>query len=194
MIRPLLERCDLLIRDCTLWSLLLVHLLHEHSLLSMEDGRQQKNKEVEVAVVMIEDIIRDYQQNYFAILNMVRTMVDNKDNNRDDATRVSYSMTTKMSAQVAHMNRLTRVTDVDFINNLRMDRNAFGRLCRILCDRCGVEDQRYVRVEEQVAMFLTTLVMFLFWQNLFMLSQSFSYFTIFHIYYFILSLTLLSSL
>ncbi|KAL1569216.1 hypothetical protein AAHA92_00722 [Salvia divinorum] len=38
-----------------------------------------------------------------------------------------------------------------------MDFNAFGRLFRILRDRCGLVDQRYVRVEEQVAMFLTTL-------------------------------------
>ncbi|XP_042006139.1 uncharacterized protein LOC121754918 [Salvia splendens] len=66
-------------------------------------------------------------------------------------------MSEKMPAQVAHMNRLTGVTDVDCINNLQMDCNAFGRLCRILRDRCRLVDQRYVRVEEQVAMFLSSL-------------------------------------
>ncbi|XP_042052829.1 uncharacterized protein LOC121798038 [Salvia splendens] len=106
---------------------------------------------------MIEDIIRDHQQNYLTILNMVSSLLYNSNKARDEETRGSYSMSEKIPAQVSHMNRLTGVTDVDCINNLRMDRNAFGRLCRILRDRCGLVDQRYVRVEEQVAMFLSTL-------------------------------------
>ncbi|XP_042027070.1 putative nuclease HARBI1 [Salvia splendens] len=39
-----------------------------------------------------------------------------------------------------------------------MDRNTFGRLCRILRDRVGLVDQRQVTVEEQVAIFLCALV------------------------------------
>ncbi|KAG6395825.1 hypothetical protein SASPL_141954 [Salvia splendens] len=123
----------------------------------MEDPRQRKRKEVEAAVVMIEDIIRDHQQNYLTILNMVSNLLYNSNNTRDEETRASYSMSDKMPVQVSHTNRFTGVADVDCINNLRMDRNAFGCLCRILRDRFGLVDQRYVRVEEQVAMFLSTL-------------------------------------
>ncbi|XP_042052727.1 putative nuclease HARBI1 [Salvia splendens] len=38
-----------------------------------------------------------------------------------------------------------------------MDRNTFGRLCRLLKDRCGLVDKKFVTVEEQVAMFLVVL-------------------------------------
>lgn len=37
-----------------------------------------------------------------------------------------------------------------------MDRNVFGRLCRLLCDGVGLKDQKFVIVEE-VAMFLCVL-------------------------------------
>ena len=56
------------------------------------------------------------------------------------------------------MDRWFGVSDTDFISNLRMDRNTFGKLRRILIDRSGLADKRYVTVEEQVAMFLSTLV------------------------------------
>ena len=38
-----------------------------------------------------------------------------------------------------------------------MDRNTFGRLCRLVRDRAGLIDQKFVTVEEQVAMFLSIL-------------------------------------
>ncbi|XP_047965382.1 uncharacterized protein LOC125209848 [Salvia hispanica] len=123
----------------------------------MEDSRDMKRKEMEAAVVMIEDIIRDHQHNCFTILNIVNRLAHTTAHSGEEDTQASYNMSDKMPAQVSHMNRLTKVTDVDCIDNLRMDRNAFGRLCRILRDKCGLVDQRYVRVEEQVAMFLSTL-------------------------------------
>ena len=124
---------------------------------SMEHPRANKRKELQAAVGMVEDIIRNHQHNHFSVFNAVNTLVYTSESSREEETRASYNMSDKMPAQVEHMNRLTMLTDVDCINNLRMDRNAFGRLCRILCDRCGLVDQRYVRVEEQVAMFLHTL-------------------------------------
>ncbi|XP_042043219.1 uncharacterized protein LOC121788619 [Salvia splendens] len=38
-----------------------------------------------------------------------------------------------------------------------MDRNTFGRLCRLLKDHCGLVAKKFVTVEEQVAMFLAVL-------------------------------------
>lgn len=55
-----------------------------------------------------------------------------------------------------------------------MDRNCFGRLCILLRERGGLEDGKYVFVEEQVAMFLSVLshhkkknriVRFEFWRS-----------------------------
>lgn len=43
------------------------------------------------------------------------------------------------------------------VDNLRMDRNAFERLFHILYDRVGLIDQKFVTVEDQVAMFLCVL-------------------------------------
>ncbi|XP_042032237.1 protein ANTAGONIST OF LIKE HETEROCHROMATIN PROTEIN 1-like [Salvia splendens] len=88
---------------------------------------------------------------------MVRTVMDSPNSASDDRAPITYSLTEKIPAQVRLMDRLFGVTDGDCISNLRMDRNAFGRLCRILRDRCGMVDQRYVHVEEQTAMFLATL-------------------------------------
>ncbi|KAL1557051.1 hypothetical protein AAHA92_12591 [Salvia divinorum] len=119
--------------------------------------RQKKRKEMEAVVVMIEDVVRNHQQNCITMFNMVRTMLQTWNNGHEGRPPITYSMTTKIPDQVRHMDRLVGLTDADCINNLRMDRNAFGRLCRILRDRCGLVDRRYVRVEEQVAMFLSTL-------------------------------------
>ncbi|KAG6390570.1 hypothetical protein SASPL_148308 [Salvia splendens] len=60
-------------------------------------------------------------------------------------------------AHVKQLDRLVRVSDRSCIDNLRMDRNTFGRLCRILRDRAGLIDQKFVTVEEQVAIFLSIL-------------------------------------
>lgn len=68
-----------------------------------------------------------------------------------------YRILERVSAQVAHPTRLVGLTFVDCINNLRMDRNTFGRLCILLRERTGLIDGRWVKVEEQVAMFLGVL-------------------------------------
>ncbi|XP_042027438.1 putative nuclease HARBI1 isoform X1 [Salvia splendens] len=68
-----------------------------------------------------------------------------------------YRILERVPAQVAHLTRLVGLTDVDCINNLRMDRNTFGRLCILLRERTSLIDGRWVTVEEQVAMFLCVL-------------------------------------
>ncbi|XP_042025781.1 uncharacterized protein LOC121772656 [Salvia splendens] len=66
-------------------------------------------------------------------------------------------MTDSIPAHVKQMDRLVRVSNRSCIDNLWMDRNTFGRLCRILRARAGLRDQKFVTVEEQVAMFLSIL-------------------------------------
>ncbi|XP_042044486.1 uncharacterized protein LOC121790295 [Salvia splendens] len=55
------------------------------------------------------------------------------------------------------MNRIVGITDRTCIDYLRIDRNTFGRLCRLLRDQIGLIDQKFMTLEEQVAMFLCLL-------------------------------------
>ena len=43
------------------------------------------------------------------------------------------------------------------VENLQIDRNAFGRLCRIFRQNGDLKDGRFVMVEEQVALFQSIL-------------------------------------
>ncbi|XP_073059836.1 uncharacterized protein [Primulina eburnea] len=77
---------------------------------------------------------------------------------RSTRTRpVSYSMTQRISGQFSHLNMIIDAGDVQCMLNLRMNRNAFGRLCYLLMHLGGLADSRYVRVQEKVAMFLSIL-------------------------------------
>ncbi|XP_057774824.1 uncharacterized protein LOC130993805 [Salvia miltiorrhiza] len=84
-----------------------------------------------------------------------------------------YDIIARMPDQEKHLSRMIGLNDVDCISNLRMDRNTFGRLCRILRERGGLVNGRHVIVEEQVAMFLSVLahhkknrvVKFDFWRS-----------------------------
>lgn len=70
---------------------------------------------------------------------------------------VKYSLIDRIPPQVSHTNRLTTVSDVDCFSKLRIDRNAFGRLCILLRERGGLRNGRFVLLEEQVAIFLNIL-------------------------------------
>ncbi|XP_042056110.1 uncharacterized protein LOC121800652 [Salvia splendens] len=63
----------------------------------------------------------------------------------------------KIPEQIRRMDRLICLTDTDCVNNLRMDRNCFGRLCLLLRERMGLKDRKFVSVEEQVSMLLSIL-------------------------------------
>ncbi|XP_075479479.1 uncharacterized protein LOC142520373 [Primulina tabacum] len=79
---------------------------------------------------------------------------------RRRATRnrlVSYNMTQRINSQFSHLNMIIDAGDVQCVLNLRMNRNAFGRLCYLLMHLGGLTDSRYVRVQEKVAMFLSIL-------------------------------------
>ncbi|KAL8519006.1 hypothetical protein ACS0TY_010089 [Phlomoides rotata] len=69
-----------------------------------------------------------------------------------------YSLIERMPNQIRELNRLTRGNHYDCLENLRVDRNAFGRLCIILRNCGGLVDGKHVSVEEQVSMFLGILV------------------------------------
>ncbi|XP_073132709.1 uncharacterized protein [Henckelia pumila] len=71
----------------------------------------------------------------------------------------SYSMTDRINAQMSHLHRIIDAGDVQCVINLRMNRNAFGRLCYLLTNVGGIVDSRYVRVEEKGVLKLHPLLL-----------------------------------
>ncbi|KAG8382410.1 hypothetical protein BUALT_Bualt05G0074400 [Buddleja alternifolia] len=72
-------------------------------------------------------------------------------------TMPTYSMKFKIQKQLEHMHDLVSLNDETCIDNLRMSRNALGRLCYKLENVGGLENTKNVTVSEQVAIFLTVL-------------------------------------
>ncbi|XP_042026162.1 uncharacterized protein LOC121773378 [Salvia splendens] len=92
------------------------------------------------------------------VFSTVESILRNRNRKRFRSEFVRpYAMVPKIPDQVKHLSRLVGVTDVDCINNLRMDRNTFGRLCLLLRQISDLSHGKYVKIEEQVAMFLGVL-------------------------------------
>ncbi|KAL0285455.1 UNVERIFIED_CONTAM: hypothetical protein Sangu_2777600 [Sesamum angustifolium] len=79
--------------------------------------------------------------------------------------RRRYSLTTRMSDQVGRFYRLVSSSNETCLINLRMDRNAFGRLCYMLEQSGGVKPTKNVSVPEQVAMFLNFIFVLSGWEG-----------------------------
>ncbi|KAL8523653.1 hypothetical protein ACS0TY_013574 [Phlomoides rotata] len=106
----------------------------------------------EVLYIMLEEII----QEAFYIISMLILIISQHQKNKRKRD-VRYSMIERMPDQATHMGRLVFGHQSDCLENLRMDRNAFGRLCYLLRNRGGLIDGKFVSVEEQVAVFLSVL-------------------------------------
>ncbi|KAL0295556.1 UNVERIFIED_CONTAM: hypothetical protein Sangu_2507300 [Sesamum angustifolium] len=74
-----------------------------------------------------------------------------------NAQRRCYSLNTRIPDQVRNLHRLVSFSDESCLRNLRMDRNAFGRLCYMLQESGWVKGTKNVIAPEQVAMFLSIL-------------------------------------
>jgi len=59
--------------------------------------------------------------------------------------------------RLQNLNRLIRTSDVLCRNELRMNRETFGKLCEMVRDIGGFNGTRNLNLEESVAMFLFTL-------------------------------------
>ncbi|KAG8367418.1 hypothetical protein BUALT_Bualt16G0069800 [Buddleja alternifolia] len=71
--------------------------------------------------------------------------------------KFAYSLTSTVPKQIEHMHDLISFTNDACKNNLRLDRNAFGRLCFLLQNVGGLVPTRNVQIPEQVAIFLSIL-------------------------------------
>ncbi|XP_057775185.1 uncharacterized protein LOC130994170 [Salvia miltiorrhiza] len=119
-----------------------------------------------VVAWMIEEVMRQFYNQLVVIIEVIIRLKSYK--RKRGCESQPYSYIAQIPDQVKHLNRLTNVSDVDCILNLRMDRNTFGRK-----QLGSLDDGRYVSLEEQVAMFLSILahhkknriVYFDFWRS-----------------------------
>ncbi|XP_047949468.1 uncharacterized protein LOC125195352 [Salvia hispanica] len=133
----------------------------------------------ESVIQVMSDVIRDHHFDVICvILIYLRSMKRGRRGFSTDIRR-RYSFNPRIPQQVCYINRLLRVSDVACLENLRLDRNAFGRLCIMLRQTGDVVDGRYASVDEQVAMFLGILahhkkvrvVKFEHWQSGYIVSK-----------------------
>ncbi|XP_012839839.1 PREDICTED: putative nuclease HARBI1 [Erythranthe guttata] len=71
--------------------------------------------------------------------------------------RIRYNRVSRVPDQVRKLSRIIDINDISCINNLRMSRDAFGRLCHILENTGDLHCNRNISISEQVAMFLHIL-------------------------------------
>ncbi|KAG8382550.1 hypothetical protein BUALT_Bualt05G0089000 [Buddleja alternifolia] len=111
-------------------------------------------KKMQILLIVQEIIV----QSLFFFNLVIALLQDERFGNRRRTERVvRYVMADRIPDQVSHMRRIVEYSDTSCINNLRMNRNAFGRLCYLLEHVGGLIDSRHVNIPEKVCMFLSTL-------------------------------------
>ncbi|XP_042059424.1 uncharacterized protein LOC121803916 [Salvia splendens] len=124
-----------------------------------DQGASQKvdKKETTELLILLEEILRNHRSNMLLIMMFVTLARSSAHKRKRGGRDTAEEMIDSIPTHVKQLDRLIRVSDRSCIDNLRMDRNTFGRLCRILRCRAGLADQKFVTVEEQVAIFLSIL-------------------------------------
>ncbi|XP_041989894.1 uncharacterized protein LOC121741250 [Salvia splendens] len=111
----------------------------------------------EEIALLIEDILQKHNTRTVIIIRDFLKLTNGSKWIKKNQARRLFRRLTRIPTQVNRLTRLTGVSDRDCINNLRMDRNCFGRLCILLREGAGLVDGSFVKVEEQVALFLCVL-------------------------------------
>ncbi|XP_047978542.1 uncharacterized protein LOC125220411 [Salvia hispanica] len=128
----------------------------------------------------VMDVVRDHQFNVLCLI-LVCLRYNGKGHGKHGTYRSRYTFVSRIPGQLRYINRLVRVNDRVCLDNLRVDRNAFARLCIMLRETGELADGRYVSIEQQVAMFLGILahhkknrvVKFEFWRSGYTVSKYF---------------------
>ncbi|KAG8380356.1 hypothetical protein BUALT_Bualt06G0007000 [Buddleja alternifolia] len=106
--------------------------------------------------VVLQEIVSDIN---FILLAFYREYRGRKRlcDHADTRSMPTYTIKTKIHKQIEHLHDLISFNDETCIENLRMSRNAFGRLCYLLENMGGLCSTKNVQVTEQVAIFLSIL-------------------------------------
>lgn len=107
--------------------------------------------------MILEDILVLYRNESTILVHKYMSARTRRSRRRILQYARQYSVLNKIPAQLKYLDRLLHVTDTDCVANLRMDRNTFRKLCRILYERGGLRTGKCLGVEEQVAIFLFVL-------------------------------------
>ncbi|KAL1545932.1 hypothetical protein AAHA92_22600 [Salvia divinorum] len=107
--------------------------------------------------MLLEDIMLVYRIETTVLIHRYMSTRSQRCKRRIIDHARKYSVLSKIPAQLKHLDRLVNVTNADCVANLRMDRNTFGRLCRILIEQGGLQPGKFLGIEEQVAIFIGVL-------------------------------------
>ncbi|KAG8369191.1 hypothetical protein BUALT_Bualt15G0125500 [Buddleja alternifolia] len=96
-------------------------------------------------------IVQEIIEQSLVFINLVIALLqDERFGNRRSRERVvRYVMAHRRPDQVSHMRRIVELSDTSCVDNLRMNRNAFGRLCYLLEHVGGLVDSRHVSLSEK---------------------------------------------
>ncbi|XP_047983670.1 uncharacterized protein LOC125224329 [Salvia hispanica] len=108
-------------------------------------------------VMMLEDILQLYRIESTVLVQRYIKARTKRARRRIVEQARQYNIINKVPRQLDHLDRLIHLTDVDCIDNLQMDRNTFGKLCRILAGLGGLQIGKCLGIEEQVAIFVGVL-------------------------------------
>ncbi|KAL0405287.1 UNVERIFIED_CONTAM: hypothetical protein Slati_3842600 [Sesamum latifolium] len=118
-----------------------VKMRHHRQILALLSV-QQVLVEITVALTIIVQVI-----NYIK----GRTLSERR------VSRRRYHLNSRLPPQIRNLHRLVLGSDETCLRNLRMDRNAFGRLCCLLEQSGGIKATKNISVAEQVDMFLSII-------------------------------------
>ncbi|KAK6136850.1 hypothetical protein DH2020_029405 [Rehmannia glutinosa] len=105
--------------------------------------------------LLIEEIVLDsvFIVNMFA--SIIRKRAQRRLIHRKQGTK--YKMADRIPKQIEHSDDLILHNDTNCLDNLRMTRGAFAKLCYLLKHVGGLRDSRYVSINEKAALYLSVL-------------------------------------
>ncbi|KAJ9539520.1 hypothetical protein OSB04_032253 [Centaurea solstitialis] len=107
-------------------------------------------------LVALVAVWNTYIQILVHLLCLIMWLIELEDTNSERET-LGQRTFTRLQVRSTEIQRITRESDVNCINELRMDRNAFAMLCDLLKTRGGLLDDGNITIEEQVAIFINIL-------------------------------------
>ncbi|KAL0451546.1 UNVERIFIED_CONTAM: hypothetical protein Slati_1132700 [Sesamum latifolium] len=109
-----------------------------------------------LALLAIQQLLVELTVALTILVNVIQYVKANR-RRVPNVHRRRYSLKTRIPDQVRNLHRLVAFSDESCLRNLRMDRNAFDRLCYMLEETGWVKSTKNVTVPEQVAMFLSII-------------------------------------
>ncbi|XP_042005942.1 uncharacterized protein LOC121754691 [Salvia splendens] len=85
--------------------------------------------------LLLEDIMLLYREETTTLLHRFIRARCRRERRQIVEHARRHSVLNKITAQLKYLDRLLHVTNSTCVSNLRMDRNTFGRLCRLLSER-----------------------------------------------------------